>query len=66
MHVKAKQIAFLGLLAAFSVLLLVLGSVFEVSTLFFICGAAFCVGIAVREWGIYYGAAFLVASTLTD
>ncbi len=65
MHVKAKQIAFLGLLAAFSVLLLVLGAVFEVSTLFFICGAAFCVGIAVREWGIYYGAAFLVASTLT-
>ncbi len=65
MHVKAKQVAFLGLLAAFSVLLLVLGAVFEVSTLFFICGAAFCVGIAVREWGIRWGTAFLAASTLT-
>lgn len=65
MHVKAKQIAFLGLLAAFAVLLIILGSVFEVSTLFFLCGAAFCVGIAIREWGIRYGAAFLVASTLT-
>lgn len=65
MHVKAKKIAFLGLLAAFAVLLLVLGAVFEVSTLFFICGAAFCVGIAIREWGVRYGAAFLAASALT-
>lgn len=64
MYVKAKQIAFMGLLAAFSVLLLSLGSIFEVSTLFFICGAAFCVGIAIREWGIRYGAAFYVASVL--
>ncbi len=64
MHVKAKKIAVLGLLAAFSVLLVSLGAIFEVSTLFFICGATFCVGIAVREWGIRYGAAFLVASFL--
>lgn len=64
MHVKAKQIAFMGLLAAFSVLLLSLGSIFEASTLFFICGAAFCVGIVIREWGIRYGAAFYVASVL--
>ncbi len=65
MHVKAKKIAFLGLLTAFSVLLISLGAVFEVSTLFFICGAAFCVGIAIREWGVCYGAAFLAASMLT-
>ena len=64
MHVKAKQIAFLGLLTAFSVLVISLGAVLEVSTLFFLCGAAFCVGIAVREWGIRYGAAFLGASIL--
>ena len=64
MHVKAKQIAFMGLLAAFSVLLLSLGSIFEASTLFFICGAVFCVGIVIREWGIRYGAAFYVASVL--
>lgn len=63
MHVKAKQIAVSGLLAAFAVILIVLGSVFESSTLFLLCGASFCVGIAVREWGIRYGAAFLVAST---
>ena len=42
MHVGAKKIAVLGLLAAFSVLLIVLGAVIETSTLFFICGASFC------------------------
>lgn len=65
MHVKAKKTAFLGLLAAFSVLLIILGSVFESSTLFFLCAAAFCVGIANREWGVKYGGAFLAASSLT-
>ncbi len=64
MHIKAGQIAFSGLLAAFSVLCVVLGSIVEMSTLFFICGGAFCVGIAVREWGLRYGAAFLLASSI--
>lgn len=64
MHVGAKKIAVLGLLAAFSVLFIVLGAVIETSTLFFICGASFCVGIAIREWGLRYGFSFLVATTL--
>lgn len=64
MHVNTKKIALSGVLAAFSVVLIVLGSVFETSTLFLLAAAAFCVGIAVREWGIPYGAAFLTACTL--
>lgn len=63
MHVKTKQIAVSGLLAAFAVLLIALGAVFETNTLFLLCGAAFCVGIAIREWGLRYGAAFLAACT---
>lgn len=63
MHVKAKQIAISGLLAAFSVLLIILSAVIETNTLFLLCGAAFCVGIAIREWGLRYGAAFLAACT---
>lgn len=63
MHVKAKQMAVSGLLAAFAVLLIVLGAVLETSTLFLLCGAAYCVGIAIREWGLRYGAAFLAACT---
>ena len=65
MHVKAKKTAFLGLLAALAVLLIVFGSIFESSTLFFLCAAAFCVGIADREWGTKYGGIFLAASSLT-
>lgn len=64
MYVKARKIAISGLLAAFSVLLILLSAVIETNTLFLLCGAAFCVGIAIREWGIRYGAAFLAACTL--
>ena len=62
MHVKAKKIAFLGMLSAIAVLLITFGTIFEASTLFFICAASFCVGIADREWGIRYGGAFLITS----
>ncbi|MDO4452145.1 MAG: hypothetical protein Q4B89_04875 [Lachnospiraceae bacterium] len=64
MHVGTKKLATSGVLAAFSVLLIVLGAVIETSTLFFICGASFCVGIAIREWGLRYGFVFLAATTL--
>lgn len=64
MHVNARKIALSGVLAAFAIVLIVMGSVFETSTLFLLAAAAFCVGIAVREWGIPYGAAFLTACTL--
>ena len=64
MHVNARKIALSGVLAAFAVVLIVLGSIFETSTLFLLAAAAFCVGIVVREWGIAYGAAFLTACTL--
>ena len=55
MHVGAKKIAVLGLLAAFSVLLIVLGAVIETSTLFFICGASVWVGITSLERTLRYG-----------
>ena len=64
MHVNARKIALSGVLAAFAVVLIVLGSIFETSTLFLLAAAAFCVGIVVREWRIAYGAAFLTACTL--
>lgn len=62
MHVGAKKMATAGLLVAFSVVMMVLSSVMETSSLFFIAAASFCVGIAVREWGLRLGFAFLVAS----
>lgn len=64
MHVGTKKLATLGLLAAFSVLLIVLGAVIETSTLFFLSAASFCVGIAIREWGLRYGISFLAATIL--
>ena len=64
MHVSAKKIAFLGLLLAVAMVLTLIGGYFEPSTLFFMAAAAFCTGIAVRECGLYPGAAFLAAGIL--
>lgn len=63
MHVRAKKIATAGLLVAFSVVMMFLSSAIETSSLFFIAAASFCVGIAVREWGLKMGGAFLVAGS---
>lgn len=62
MHVGAKKMATAGLLVAFSVVMMILSSVIETSSLFFIAAASFCAGIAVREWGLRLGFAFLIAS----
>lgn len=58
MHVKAKQMATAGVMSAVTVLLVYLGCLVESNTLFFLAAAAFCVGIAVREWGLRMGIAF--------
>ena len=55
MHVKAKQIAFGGLLLAVTVVCMALGSVIETNTLFLLAAAAFGVGIVIREFGLRTG-----------
>lgn len=64
MHVSARKISFLGLMMAFSVVLVVLGSIIEMSTLFFLALASFITGIVVVEYKTALGAAFYVGSVL--
>lgn len=64
MHVKAKQVAFLGLLAAVVSILIILSSVIETNTLFLMAAAAFLVGVSIREYGIRIGFGFFVACIL--
>ena len=52
MHVKAKQMAFGGLILAVTVVCMALGSVIETNTLFLLAAAAFFVGIVIREFGL--------------
>ena len=66
MHVGVKKLATAGLLVAFSVVMMLLSSVIESSSLFFIAAASFCVGVAVREWGLRMGFAFLFASVVLN
>jgi hypothetical protein len=64
MHVKAKQVAFLGLLAAMVSLFFIFASLLETNTLFLLAAAAYLVGIAIREFGLRIGIGFFVACNL--
>ena len=64
MYVKARTLAFGGLLLALSVVFMALGSIIETSTLFLLAAASFFVGIVVREFGLRAGAAFYIAAVL--
>ena len=64
MHVKAKKMAFGGLLLALTIVCMVLGSVIESNTLFLLAAASYFVGIIIRETGMRTGAAFYIAAVL--
>lgn len=66
MLLKGKSLAFAGVTLALSFILMMLGSMIEMSTLFFLAASAFCIGIVIREQGLKMGVAFLVASLLLD
>jgi hypothetical protein len=64
MFLNAKKTAFLGLLLAVTVVLVVLSGIFDFNTLFLLAGASFGVGIAIRETNLRYGAGFYLGSIL--
>ena len=64
MLLNAKKMAFLGLLLAFTVLLIALSGIIEFNTLFLLGAASFGVGIAIRESNIRYGTGFYLAAIL--
>ena len=64
MHVKAKTMAFGGLLLALTVVFMSLGSIIETSTLFLLAAASYFVGIVVREFGLKTGGAFYLAAVM--
>lgn len=64
MLLSSKKMAFLGLLLAVDVILVVLSSILEFNTLFLLGAASFCVGIAIREAGLRFGFGFFLASLL--
>lgn len=67
MHVnKTKALAVLGVMAALSTVLTVLGTVISVNTLFFTAAAAFLVGVAVCFYGMGYGTIFFFVCLLLD
>lgn len=64
MHVTTKKMAFAGLTLALAVLAIVLSGILEFNTLFLLAGAAFLIGIVIRECGLRFGTAFYGAAIL--
>lgn len=64
MLLNAKKLAFMGLLLAVTVVLIILSGVFEFNTLFLLAAASFGVGIAIRESSLRIGAGFYLAAVL--
>ncbi|HKM00341.1 MAG TPA: hypothetical protein VJZ06_10570 [Mobilitalea sp.] len=64
MFLSAKKLAFLGLLLACTVIIVILSGVLEFNSLFLLAGASYLVGIAIREGGIRIGTGFYIASLL--
>ena len=60
MHVNSRKMAVSGLLMAFDVVLIILSSVLDFNTLFFLAAAAFLIGVIVREYDLRYGLAFFL------
>lgn len=56
--------AFLGILLAFTIILVVMSSILETNTLFLLSLASFLVGGAIRETGLKQGFVFLFAAIL--
>lgn len=66
MHIKTKQLASLGVLAAVSVILMFLGMVVESNTLFLTAAASFLIGVAVMGAGIVPGVIFYLVCLITS
>lgn len=66
MHNKAKKIAVLGMMAAFSTVLTVLGSIISVNTVFFTAAAAFLTGGVVIFYGMGAGSLFFCVCAALD
>lgn len=64
MHINARKMAVSGVLMAVTVLLVCLGGILESNTLFLLAGAAFCVGIIIKEYGLKTGTAFFIGSVI--
>lgn len=63
MHISTRKLAFLGLLTALTVLLIIFSGIFDFNTVFLLACASYCVGIAFRESGYRMAIGFYLAST---
>lgn len=64
MSINAKRMAFLGLLLAYTTILVILSGILEFNTLFLLAAASFGIGIALRECKLRLGFGFFIASVI--
>jgi hypothetical protein len=64
MHVNVKKLALAAMMLALTLICMVMGSILQTSTFFFLAAASYSVGIVIRESSIHMGAMFYVAAVL--
>lgn len=64
MFLKSREIAFLGIMMAFAVLLVTAGGYIESSTLFFLAAASFLCGLMERSFSLRVSICFFIGSLL--
>lgn len=64
MLLSTKKMAFLGVLLALTIVLVILSGILEFNTLFLLAAASFGIGIAIREGGIRIGFGFYLAACI--
>lgn len=64
MHVNAKKLTLAGMMLAFTIICIYLGTVIETNTLFLLAAASYLVGIVYREMNGRMAAAFWIAAVL--
>lgn len=64
MHIRSKEIAYMGMLMAVAIVFILIGCYFEMSTIFFLAAASFLAGCVERNLSLAKAMIFVAGTTL--
>ena len=64
MHIRSKEIAYMGMLMAVAIVFILIGCYFDVSTIFFLASASFLAGCVERNLSLVKAMIFVIGTTI--
>ena len=64
MHIRSKEIAYMGMLMAVAIVFILIGCYFDVSTIFFLAAASFLAGCVERNLSLVKAMIFVIGTTI--